>query len=504
MEALQAFLVPFINPELILYVAVGVFVGIYIGAIPGLSVTMAVSLLLSFTYSWSVYPALALMVGIYTGGVYGGSRSAILLNIPGAPSAVATGFDGYPLAREGQAGKAMGLATTMSVLGTFFGIVVLAVAAPVVARLALSFAPRDYLLLALMGMLLVGSLSRGSLIKALLTSSLGIFIALIGMDPFSAQARLTFGHSSLLGGISFVVVMIGLFGLSEGLYQLHYKVAPVKQKVDKIVPDLKLVLRNLPLALRCSALGTLIGALPGTGGDIAALMAYDHAKRTVKNPSRPFGEGAWEGIVAPEAANNAAIGGAFIPMMTLGIPGDSVTAVLIGVMMIHGLRPGPMLMTEQPEFFWMIVGALVLSNMFLYIFGMSGIRLFSKIVEIPKSIIIPIIIVLSVVGSYSINLNIADVYWMIGFGVLGYFMKMYDYPLAPMVLGVILSPLIESNYRRALSLTRGEVGPFLSGFVTNPLSLSLLAFMIIMVASQQDWKGLLAKFKKNKTAEEDA
>jgi len=502
MAGLEGFLIPFLNIELLLYVAVGVFVGIYIGAIPGLSVTMAVSLLMSFTYAWDVYPALALMVGIYTGGVYGGSRSAILLNIPGAPSAVATGFDGYPLARLGEAGKAMGLATTMSVLGTFFGVVVLAVAAPFVARLALSFAPRDYLLLALMGMLLVGSLSRGSLSKALLAASLGTFVGLVGMDPFTAQPRLTFGVPGLLGGISFVVVMIGMFGLSEGLYQLHHKIPPVKQKIDRIVPDLKLILRNLPLALRCSALGTLIGALPGTGGDIAALMAYDHAKRTIKNPSRPFGEGAWEGVVAPEAANNAAIGGAFIPMMTLGIPGDSVTAVLIGVMMIHGLRPGPLLMRDQPEFFWMIVGALILANIFLYIFGMSGIRIFSKVVEIPKTIIVPIILVLSVVGSYAINLNVADVYWMIAFGVLGYFMKMYDYPLAPMVLGVILSPLIESNYRRAMALSHGNVGDFLLSMVTNPLSASLLAFMAIMLASQQDWKSLLARWRKQPTKEE--
>ena len=495
MTGLEGFLVPFMSVELIFFVAVGVFVGIYIGAIPGLSVTMAVSLLLSFTYTWDVFPALALMVGIYVGGVYGGSRSAILLNIPGSPSAVATGFDGYPLARLGEAGKAMGLATTMSVIGTFFGIVVLALASPLVANLAISFAPRDYLLLALMGMLLVGSLSRGSLAKALLVAAIGILVGMVGMDPFTAEPRLTFGMPRLLGGISFVVAMIGLFGLSEGLYQLHYKIAPVKQKIDRIVPDMKLVIKNLPLALRCSAIGTLIGALPGTGGDIAALMAYDHAKRTVKNPSRPFGEGAWEGVVAPEAANNAAIGGAFIPMMTLGIPGDSVTAVLIGALMIHGLRPGPMMMKEQPEFFWMMVGALVLANIFLYIFGMTGIRMFSRIVEIPKAVIIPIVIVLSTVGSYTINNNVADIYWMIAFGVLGYFLKMYGYPLAPMVLGVILSPLIDANYRRAMALEHGDIGAFLTGFVTNPLTAVILLFMVFMLLSQVDWKTKLGALR---------
>ncbi|WP_422443928.1 tripartite tricarboxylate transporter permease [Thermoanaerobacterium sp. DL9XJH110] len=484
MTGIEGFLVPFVNPELILYVAAGVFVGIYIGAIPGLSVTMAVSLLISFTFSWDTLPALAVMVGIYTGGVYGGSRSAILLNIPGAPAAVATGFDGYPLAKLGEAGIAMGLSTTESVIGEFFGILVLALASPIVSKLATNFAPRDYFLLAIMGLFLVGSLSRGSLIKALITAFLGIVVGLVGMDPVTGQPRLTFGNYSLLGGINFVVVMIGLFGLSESLYQLHQKVEPVKQKVDRIVPNLKLILKNLPLTLRCSTIGTLIGALPGTGGDIAALIAYDHAKRTVKNPSRPFGEGAYEGVIAPEAANNAAIGGAYIPMMTLGIPGDSVTAILIGALIIHGLRPGPMLMREQPEFFWVIVGCLVLSNIFLYIFGMTGLRLFSKIVEIPKAIIIPIIIVLSIIGSYSINNNVTDIYWMIGFGILGYFMKMYDYPVAPMILGVILSPIIDTNFRRALSMEHNSMWGFITSLFTNPISLVLLIFMIFMTISQ--------------------
>ncbi len=501
MAGIEGFLIPFTQLELILYIAVGVFVGIYIGAIPGLSVTMAVSLLISFTYTWEVLPALAIMVGIYTGGVYGGSRSAILLNIPGAPAAVATAFDGYPLARLGEAGRAMGLSTTQSVIGEFFGILILAVASPIVSHLAINFAPRDYFLLAIMGLFLVGSLSHGSLLKALLTAFLGILIGLIGMDPETAQGRLTFGSYGLLGGISFVVVMIGLFGLSEGLYQLRYQIEPVKQKVDKIVPDLKLIIKNLPLTLRCSAIGTLIGALPGTGGDIAALMAYDHAKRTVKNPSRPFGEGAFEGIVAPEAANNAAIGSAFIPMMTLGIPGDAVTAILIGALTIHGLRPGPMLMREQPEFFWVVVGCLLLSNIFLYIFGMTGIRIFSKIVEIPKAIIIPIIIVLSVIGSYSINNNVFDIYWMIGFGILGYFMKMYDYPVAPMVLGVILSPIIDANFRRAVAMEHGSIWGFVVSLFTNPITLVLLLFILTMVLAQTKSRDVFMKalrsFRKN-------
>lgn len=484
MTGLEGFLVPFTSLELIFYIGIGVFVGIYVGAIPGLSVTMAVSLLISFTYSWDILPALAIMVGVFTGGVYGGSRSAILLNIPGAPAAIATGFDGYPLARLGEAGRAMGLATTESCIGGFFGIFILALASPLVSKLAIHFAPRDYFLLAIMGLFLVGSLSKGSLSKALLTASLGIIVGLIGMDIETAQARLTFGSHGLLGGISFIVVMIGLFGVSESLYQLQFKIEPVKQKVDRIIPDFRLILKNLPLTLRCSTIGTIIGALPGTGGDIAALVAYDHAKRTVKKPSRPFGEGAWEGIVAPESANNAAIGGAFIPMMTLGIPGDSVTAILIGALTIHGLRPGPMLMREQPEFFWVMVGCLFLANIFLVFFGLTGIRIFSKVVEIPKAIILPIIIVLSVIGAYSINQNVYDIYWMIAFGVLGYFMKMYDYPVATMVLGVILSPIIDANFRRAVAMEHGSLWGFAVSLFTHPISLILLMFIIFMVLYQ--------------------
>jgi putative tricarboxylic transport membrane protein len=489
MAGIEGLLLPFLNLQMILYIAAGVFVGIYVGAIPGLSVTMAVSILISFTFGWKILPALAVMVGVYVGGVYGGSRSAILLNIPGAPSAVATGFDGYPMAKKGEAGIAMGISTTESVIGTMFGILVMALASPIVSSLALKVAPRDYVLLAIMGLLLVGSLSKGSLLKSMITACLGIMLGLVGIDPIIGQPRLTFGINGLLGGISFIVVMIGLFGLSEALVQLREDVTPVKQNVTKVRPEWKVVLKNLPLTLRCSVLGTIIGALPGTGGDIAALMAYDHAKRSVKNPSRPFGEGAIEGIIAPESANNAAIGGAFIPMMTLGIPGDSVTAVLIGAMVVHGLRPGPMLMKQQPQFFWTIIGCLVIANIFLYIFGMTGIKLFSRIVEIPKVIIIPIIIVLSIIGSYSINNSVVDIYWMIGFGIVGYFFKVYDYPVAPMVLGIILSPIIDTNYRRAMALSHNSILEFVSGMATSPISIVLIIFIAAALLSQSKlWK----------------
>jgi putative tricarboxylic transport membrane protein len=484
-----------LSVTLIWWIGVGTFVGLYVGAIPGLSVTMAVSLLISFTFSWDVLPALAIMVGIYTGGVYGGARSGILLNIPGAPAAVASGFDGYPLAKMGLAGEAMGLSTTQSVIGDFFGIIVLALFAPMIAQLALSFMPRDYFLLAFMGLFLVGSLAEGSLVKALVTAFIGIVVGLVGMDTETGQGRMTFDSLSLLGGIHFVIVMIGTFGISEALVQLQTRTAPVKQQITRITPKWDVILDNLFLTLRASVIGVIIGALPGTGGDIAALIAYDHAKRTVKNPyPGTFGHGAYQGLIAPEAACNAAIGGAFVPMMTLGIPGDSVTAVLIGALIIHGLRPGPMLMREQPEFFWFVVGALVLANIFLYICGMTGIRMFSKIVEIPKPIIIPIIVVLTFVGGYSIQNSIADIYWMIGFGIAGYFMKRYGYPVAPLVLGVILSPIIDSNFRRGVQMEHGSAFGFFSSMFTNTIPLVLLALMITtMIVSNPKITGAIRR-----------
>jgi len=295
----------------------------------------------------------------------------------------------------------------MSVIGGFVGIAVLAIAAPMVSELALMFSPRDYLLLAVMGLLLVGGLTGDSMAK-------GVFAAAIGVG---------------------------------------------------------------------------IGALPGAGGDIAALMAYDHARRSTKNPSRPFGQGAYEGVVAPESANNASVGGAYIPMMTLGIPGDAVTAVIIGAMFIHGLRPGPLLMTETPDLFWFIVGSLVLANIFLLIFGMTGIRIFAKVVETPKAFLLPVILILSAVGAYAINNNPVDVYWMLGFGVLGYLMKIYGFPVAPVILGIVLGPLLERSYRQSILMTGEDPVLFVTEFFTSPISvILLLALGFSLLVSTPWWK----------------
>ncbi|MHA6263964.1 tripartite tricarboxylate transporter permease [Arenibacterium sp. CAU 1754] len=485
METILAIFTVFSQPQLLLLVGVGTFAGIYIGAIPGLSVTMAVSILISFTFSWDVLPAISLMVGIYMGGVYGGSRTAILLNIPGAPSAIATAMDGYPMAKKGEAGQAIGVTTVMSFFGGLIGILVLALAAPFVSEFALTFQPRDYMLLAVLGILLVGSLSSGSLVKGIFAGAFGIAIGAIGRDPLTFAERFTFDFKIMEGGISFIAVMIGMFGVSEALQQLqNVNMKSVRQKIDRIVPSFGTVKKYLPLSLQTSSIGVIIGALPGTGGDIAALMAYDHAKRVTKDPEVPFGEGAMEGLVAPETANNAAVGGAFIPMMTLGIPGDAVTAIMIGALFIHGLNPGPMLMVDQPDMFWFIVGALLTANVFMLIFGLTGIKIFTKIVEMPRPIIIPLILLLSIVGAYAVNNSITDVYWMLGFGVFGYFMRHYGYPLGPVILGVILSRLLDDNWRRAIISEREDLGRFFEGIFTSPLSLVLFVAVILIFVSQ--------------------
>ena len=353
------------------------------------------------------------------------------------------------------------------------------------SELTLKFAARDYFLLAVMGLLLVGSLSGESMAKGLFAGALGVTIGMVGMDPVTAQGRFTFGSVSLLGGVHFVIAMIGLFGVSEALVQLHQiDFQPVKQNIERIIPSWSVIRKYLPLSFRTSIIGVLIGALPGTGGDIAALLAYDHARRTVKNPSRPFGTGAYEGLMAPESANNAAIGGAFIPMLTLGIPGDAVTAIIIGALYIHGLKPGPLLMIETPHLFWFTVGCLTLANVFLLIFGLTGIRLFAKMIELPKGILIPAVILLSVVGTYALKNSLVDVYWMLGFGIVGYLLKRFGYQVGPIILGVILGPLVDETFRQAVMSCRSDASLFLCDLVSHPITVILLAAVILMLLSQ--------------------
>ncbi|MEW9674307.1 tripartite tricarboxylate transporter permease [Ammoniphilus sp. 3BR4] len=478
-------LVPLLDIKLLLLIAVGTLFGVIKGLLPGLSVTMAVTLLVSLTYTWETIPALVTMIAVFYGGVYGGARSAILVNIPGSASSLAATFDGYPLTKRGEAGVAIGIATLYAAIGGLIGLLVLSLAAPYLGEFALGFAARDYFLIMLLGLLLVGGLGGDSLPKAIFVAGLGITLGLVGMDTLTGVERFTFGNLELKSGINYIACMLGLFGLSEVLLQLHNL---GKTKVDvvigKVLPPLMYLIKFLPLTIRTSLIGVIVGALPGAGGEISTLVAYDHAKKTVKNPTRPFGKGAYEGLVAPEVAVMSTNGGAMIPMLTLGIPGDAVTAVLIGAMTIHGLKPGPMLMIESPELFWIIVGAAMLSLVFILIWGLSAISFFAKVILIPKHILMPIIIFFTVIGSYGINNSVVDVYWMIAFGVLGYFMKLYKFPTGPMVLGIILGPLMDSYLRRAIITEEGSVLGFLASLVAHPISFVLTFIVVITILSQ--------------------
>ena len=484
MNALSYMSVLITNPSLLLLVAAGCFLGVYVGAIPGLSGTMAISILVSLTFGWKLESAIALMIGVFVGVVYGGSRSAILLNIPGAPAAVATSFDGYPLAKAGKAGMAMGIATTSSVIGTLVGIICLAFFAPLLSKLALNFHSIDYLLLATIGLMMIGSASGRSLASGIIGGLIGLFVGFVGIDSQTAVPRFTFGWVYLNSGINFVIAIIGLFGASEVFYQIanghSYK---VKNSSGRILPSLKTILGYLPLTIRSSIIGVLTGILPGAGGEIAALLSYDAAKRTVKNPSASFGDGAIEGVIAPETANNAAIGGAFIPMLTLGIPGDAITAILISAFMVHGVNVGPSFITTSPDVFYLIVACLIAASIFLVIFGLTGIKLFAKVIEIPKNILLPTILILSAVGAYAVNRSVIDIFWMLGFGLVGFLLKKFDFPVSPVVLGIVLVKLFEENFRRVMLLDGGIGGGFISIF-KSPISIVLFVILLIPIATK--------------------
>ncbi|MCD8077432.1 MAG: tripartite tricarboxylate transporter permease, partial [Lachnospiraceae bacterium] len=424
----------FSQPIVLFWMAVGVLFGMYGGAMPGISATMAISLMVSFTYNWSLGPALGMIIGCYVGAVYGGSRSAILLNVPGTPSALATTFDGYPLAMKGKAAKALGVTAIQSVIGGIIGAIFLLVAAPLITNFALMFASRDYFLLAFMGIVLLCSMGGGSFTKGLFAGFLGILVGCIGMDSSTAVQRFTFDNIYLMSGVSSVAIIIGTFGLSESLIQMRdfRKVTVRKQDISRIWPTFRDAFGYLRITIESSLIGVFIGALPGTGGNIAALVAYQRAKSITKDPEVPFGEGAIEGLVAPESANNAAVGGAVIPMLTLGIPGDSATALILAALSAHGVVAGPLLLSNSSGVFGQIVMLVLLANVVLLPVSMTGIKIFAKIAEVPKEILLPVIIVLTVVGSYATRKNIIDVYFMIGFGLVGYFLKLHGFSTGPL------------------------------------------------------------------------
>lgn len=472
-----------LTPKFIFLVFLGSVAGLFVGAIPGLSVSMATALLVSITYTWETTDALATIMGVYVVGVFSGAVSAILVNIPGAPSSVVTTLDGYPMAKRGESYKALYVATVYSFIGSVFGLVALAVLTGPVSAIAIQFRPMDYFLLALFGLATVGSVTSKNYTKGLVAAAIGLIISMIGLDPLAGTPRLVFGVKALRAGVSTVPALVGLFGFAEVLSVVyHGHMEQSVESMDKTRVSLKEVLAHWKLSLYTSTIGMLVGALPGAGGPVAAFISYNEAKRLVKKPEVPFGEGAVEGIVASESSNNACIGGALIPMLTLAVPGDAVTAIILSVFYVHGLKPGPMFIRESAGSFHAILLAGFLACFALLVLGLWVAPKICKIIAVPKNILLPVVTVLCVVGSFACNNRLFDVGLMFAFGILGFVMRLRGYPQAPLVLALVLGKTMDSNFRRAMSLAAVADNPLMNLF-GHPITLVLLACTLFVVLS---------------------
>lgn len=471
-----------VDARFALIVLLGSVAGLFVGAIPGLSVSMATALLVSITYTWEHSDALAMIMGVYVVGVFSGAVSAILINIPGAPSSVVTTLDGYPMSKKGQSYKALYTATIFSFTGSLFGLVALWLLAQPVSRIALKFTKMDYFLLAFFGLATVGSVSTKNYAKGLVSVALGLVISMIGLDPLMGTKRLTFGIQNLTGGINTVPALVGFFGFAEVLsviYNRHQEQNVLSMEKTKI--RLKDILKHWKLSLYTSAIGMLVGALPGAGGPVASFIAYNEAKRLVKNPEVPFGEGAVEGIMASESSNNACIGGALIPMLTLAVPGDAVTAIILSVFYVHGLKPGPMFIRQNPEAFHAILAAGFIACFALLALGLLVAPRISRVIMIPKNIMIPVVTVLCVIGSFACNNRLFDVGLMFFFGLMGFLMRRFDYPVAPLILAMVLGKMMDSNFRQAVSLASSSDHPMVYLFghtITIVLLVCTLAVLL--------------------------
>ena len=478
---MMAEIMALLTPKFIFLVFLGSVAGLFVGAIPGLSVSMATALLVSITYTWETTDALATIMGVYVVGVFSGAVSAILVNIPGAPSSVVTTPDGYPMAKRGESYKALYVATVYSFMGSVFGLVALAVLTGPVSAIAIQFRPMDYFLLALFGLATVGSVTSKNYTKGLVAAAIGLIISMIGLDPLAGTPRLVFGVKALRAGVSTVPALVGLFGFAEVLSVVyHGHMEQSVESMDKTRVSLKEVLAHWKLSLYTSTIGMLVGALPGAGGPVAAFISYNEAKRLVKKPEVPFGEGAVEGIVASESSNNACIGGALIPMLTLAVPGDAVTAIILSVFYVHGLKPGPMFIRESAGSFHAILLAGFLACFALLVLGLWVAPKICKIIAVPKNILLPVVTVLCVVGSFACNNRLFDVGLMFAFGILGFVMRLRGYPQAPLVLALVLGKTMDSNFRRAMSLAAVADNPLMNLF-GHPITLVLLACTLFVV-----------------------
>ena len=440
--------------ENVLLCMAGVALGIVFGAIPGLNTPMATALVLPVTYSMPIYPSMALLIGVYMGGISGGLISAILLKIPGTPAAATTTLDGYPMTKKGMAAEALGMGTFASFFGGIFSAIILLFLAPQIAKVALSFSPWDYFGTIVFSLCLISSLMTGRVLKGMISVLIGLLLACIGLSPIDGMAvRFTFGIKELNAGLQMILVIIGVFAFPEvynaiGNIKDDTKPSTFRKKFF-YTPEKSVIKSQLGNMVRSSAIGTFIGILPGMGSSTAGILAYTQAKRLSKHPEQ-FGTGCYEGIAAPEAANNAVTGGALIPMLTLAVPGDTTTAIIMAALMIQGINCGPLLIMNQPDLFQAVVMIVFLANIFMFLIQSSTIRLSSKIVEIPRNYLFPVVMVFCISGAIALNHRVFDAGVLLVCSLIGYILEKNDYPTMPLVLAFVLGSLMEQYLRRSL------------------------------------------------------
>lgn len=462
----------------LILMAFAMFLGIVVGTLPGLSATIGIALLTGITYSFDSTTAMIMMIGLYIGAIYAGSLSAILINIPGTGSAAATCLDGHPLARKGMASDAIMVARTASFIGSFIGVLCFVFFTPMIRKIALSFTSAEYFWLSIFGILICGSLSAREMpVKGWIAGFLGIMVSFVGMDEIHNYERFTFGIINLVTGIPWVPLMIGTFGVPQIIKLIKnardFEVIKTSKIKLKIFPILK---RNLFGIFRWAVIGIGIGALPGVGENIAAWVAYGEAKSRSKEPEK-WGTGVIEGVIAPEVANNTAIGGALIPLLTLGVPGSPPTAILMGALRLHGLRPGPMLQFDDPTFIFKMGAWLFWGTIMLFLIGLVTAKPMSQIMKVPPRILAPLIATLCFVGTFTVSTNLFDLRLVIVFGIIGYVLDKYGYNLGPFILGVILGPLTDANFRRVMHLNDGN---FLS-LISRPISMVFFITILVIV-----------------------
>ena len=490
------------NVETILCILFGCVGGMVIGALPGLSANMGMALMLPFTYKLSPISAIAMLMTIYTSAICGGSISAILIHTPGTPSSAATALDGYPMTQQGRGLEALGVSMTSSMIGGIISAIALLFLSPPLAALSLKFGSLEYFFLACFGLSIIASLASDSIVKGLLAGCLGLIVGTIGIDSSTGYPRFAFGTITLLSGVSTVPALIGLFSIPQVIDQLK-EAREGKETVDlrdkahlgkRVLPPWKEWKKLIPTILISGVIGTFAGILPGAGGEVGSWMAYNTAKNRSKN-KESFGKGNPEGIAASEAGNNAVTGGACIPMMTLGIPGSSGAAILMGGLMIHGMQPGGDLFAGKAATTYAIIFGFLLANFFMGLVGLFLARYIVLITKIPANVLCPIIVVLAGIGSFAIANNIADVYTMFIFGILGYFLRKAHFPPAAMVLGLLLGKMAEKGLRQALTLSRGNL---LTYFLNRPVSIALLILIFMFVFLPM----VLDRIRKNKEQKE--